>query len=696
MMRRKILCLALSLALLVTALPFALGEADAAGQTRRLRLGSSIYTIEIDASYVYGEMTEEDVAVGQVAYLYSDSLAVDFDIYQFENVDGSETLEAFVNKKAGEKDNVEALVTDGVINGIPAGWFRTAAMYNGVEYQTVAYILGDGDEFVEIVFWLDGEDAEARVQGMMNTLAMENLIPIQLGSSPYWVFCSAGFHEGGMTSEDVAEHQVAYWVNDDAQLDFVVYCFGKAGLPERLADYVAEEAASYESVSQIVPETTVNGIPVGWYRTVEEYEGKEYNTLTCVLDAGQEYVEIVFWPEGLTASSEADAILQSLWMDEIDPQAEAEDAGSEEAGPDTAGPDAETATEATDAQVEGDAESVEKTIEAMIEAMDKTGEETEEGEKEVPAAAEDAAGGGETAVAATAEDAVEAPARDGQPPVEGITTDEAAEGGEPVVESVLEASAEGEEPVVESVLEAPAEDGEPAVESVLEASAEGEEPVVESVLEAPAEDGEPAIESALEAPAEGEKEVAEAGDEATKTIRLGTSAFVLTVPAGFTEGEMTQEDIDDDQVAYYYSKKTPLDFDVYQFSKDGYPNALAEYAAEEVNGYNEVSQLVTDGEVNGIPAAWYRTVEVYQDASFNTLTYILDGGDEYVEIVFWLDGDNADAEADAIVRTLSISAAEDTVTEAVEEEGELIEAGTESAEATPATDAEGNAVDAGE
>ena len=670
MMRRKILCLALILALLVTALPFALGEADAAGQTRRLRLGSSIYTIEIDASYVYGEMTEEDVAVGQVAYLYSDSLAVDFDIYQFENVDGSETLEAFVNKKAGEKDNVEALVTDGVINGIPAGWFRTAAMYNGVEYQTVAYILGDGDEFVEIVFWLDGEDAEARVQGMMNTLAMENLIPIQLGSSPYWVFCSAGFHEGGMTSEDVAEHQVAYWVNDDAQLDFVVYCFGKAGLPERLADYVAEEAASYESVSQIVPETTVNGIPVGWYRTVEEYEGKEYNTLTCVLDAGQEYVEIVFWPEGLTASSEADAILQSLWMDEIDPQAEAEDAGSEEAGSEDTGPDAETATEATDAQVEGDAESVEKTIEAMIEAMDKTGEETEEGEKEVPAAAEDAAGGGETAVEATAEDAVEAPARDGQPLAEDITTDEAAEGGEPVVESVLEASAEGEEPVVESVLEAPAEDGEPAVES------------------------------ALEAPAEGEKEVAEAGDEATKTIRLGTSAFVLTVPAGFTEGEMTQEDIDDDQVAYYYSKKTPLDFDVYQFSKDGYPNALAEYAAEEVNGYNEVSQLVTDGEVNGIPAAWYRTVEVYQDASFNTLTYILDGGDEYVEIVFWLDGENADAEADAIIRTLSISAAEDAVTEAVEEaeaveeEAELIEAGTESAEATPATDAEGNAVDA--
>ena len=621
MMRRKFLCLALSLALLLTAVPFALGEAGASGQIRRLRLGSSIYTIEIDASYVYGEVTEEDVAAGQVAYLYSDSLAVDFDIYQFENIDGSETLEAFVNKKAGEKDNVEALVTDGVINGIPAGWFRTAAMYNGVEYQTVSYFLGDGDAFVGIVFWLDGEDAEARVQGMMNTLAMENLIPIQLGSSPYWVFCSAGFHEGGMTSEDVAEHQVAYWVNDDAKLDFVVYRFSKAGLPERLADYVAEEAASYESVSQIVPETTVNGIPVGWYRTVEEYDGKEYNTLTCVLDAGQDYVEIVFWPEGLTASSEADAILQSLWMDEIDAQTEAEDAGSEEvgseeAGPEAVEPDAETPTEATDAQVEGEAESVEKTIEAMIEAMDKAEEEAEEGGEEAPEAADGAAAGGETAVNATAEDAMEALAQDGQTPAEAVTTNDAAEG---------------------------------------------------------------------------EKAVDEAGDEETKTIRLGTSAFVLTVPAGFTEGEMTQEDIDDDQVAYYYSNETPLDFDVYQFSKDGYPNALAEYAAEEVTGYNEVSQLVTDGEVNGIPAAWYRTVEVYQDTSFNTLTYIMDGGDEYVEIVFWLDGENADAEADAIIRTLSISAAEDAAGEE-----ELTEAGAESAGAAPATDAGGDAVEAGE
>jgi hypothetical protein len=70
---------------------------------------------------------------------------------------------------------------------------------------------------------------------------------------------------------------------------------------------------------------------------------------------------------------------------------------------------------------------------------------------------------------------------------------------------------------------------------------------------------------------------------------------------------------------------------------------------------------VTDGEINGVPAAWYRTVETYQDAEFNTLTYILDGGDEFVEVCFWLDGENADAEAKAIINTLAVEAATESL-----------------------------------
>lgn len=512
MMRRKAFCLTLCLALLLAAFSLAIGEANAPGQTRRLRLGSSMYTIEIDGSYTYGKVTEEDAAGGEVAYLYSEKLAVDFDVYQFPITGDAGTLEDFVAEQANARGNADEVVANDAINGIPVGWFRAVETYNGVDYQTVTYVMDDGEEYVEIVFWLDGEDAGAEAQGMIQTLAREDLIPVRLGSSPYWVFCSASFHEGGMTSEDVAEGQVAYWQSEETLLDFDVYQFSKEGLPERLADYVADEAAGYDGISELAPEATVNDIPVGWYRTVEEYDGQSYNTLTCILDAGTEYVEVVFWLDGLTAGAEADAILKSLWMDEIDePAAEEAEAYAEEA------------------------EAVE----------------------------------GEIAIA-------------------------------------------------------PLPDGE---------TAGGED-----------------------------------ADGVTKTLRLGTSPFTMVVPASFTEGEVTPEESEDDMVAYYYSPETLLDFDIYQFNKDGYPNDLAVYAQEEASGYNSISELTVDGEINGIPAAWYRTVEEYKGTEFNTLTYIMDAGDEYVEVVFWLDGENAGAEADAIIRTLS----EDAGAEAFGEEGALL------------------------
>jgi len=386
---------------------------------------------------------------------------------------GQLPLAEYVAEEAAARGDADGIVTDGEINGIPVGWYHRMETWNGEDYRTVTYVLDDGEGFVEVVFWLDGEDAEAVARGMIDTLAVDNLAPVRLGTSPYYLFCSASFREGGMTSADVAEGQVAYWLSDETLLDFDVYQRSKAGLPERLADYVAMEAAGYHA-DAVETDAQVNGIPVGWYRTVETWEGEDYETLTCVLDAGDDYVVIVFWLDGLTAGAEADAILHSLWRDD----APEEDEGAQDEG---------------------------------------TG----------------------------------------------------------------------------------------------------------------------------------------AAQAATRTLRLGSSPFTLTVPAGFVEGEVTREDIEDDQVAYWYSNDTLLDFDVYQFSKDGYPDALAVFVEDEISGYNEVTDLVTDGEVNGIPAARYRTVEEYQDVAFNTLTYILDGGNEYVEVVFWLDGDAADAEAEAIIGTLN-------------------------------------------
>ena len=137
-----------------------------------------------------------------------------------------------------------------------------------------------------------------------------------------------------------------------------------------------------------------------------------------------------------------------------------------------------------------------------------------------------------------------------------------------------------------------------------------------------------------------------------RVLQLGSSVYTIEIPDSFEEGERTDEDMKDDMVAYLHSPDTLLDFDIYQFSKEGYPEALADFTEQEAGEYN-ASEIVTDGNINGIDAAWYRATENYDGQDYETVTYILDSGDEYVEIVFWMDGDSAQEEADQIMNSLT-------------------------------------------
>ena len=154
-----------------------------------------------------------------------------------------------------------------------------------------------------------------------------------------------------------------------------------------------------------------------------------------------------------------------------------------------------------------------------------------------------------------------------------------------------------------------------------------------------------------------ENEVPEEGDEQntsqTRVLQLGTSVYTIEIPSGYREGELTEEEIRDDMVAYLRSPDTLLDFDVYQFSKEGYPEDLAEYAGQEAAEYESAFDVVTDLDINGIDAASYRAREIYDGQEYETLTYILDGGNEFVEVVFWLDGEEAEIQAQEIIGSLT-------------------------------------------
>ena len=138
----------------------------------------------------------------------------------------------------------------------------------------------------------------------------------------------------------------------------------------------------------------------------------------------------------------------------------------------------------------------------------------------------------------------------------------------------------------------------------------------------------------------------------TKAYQLGTSIYTVRIPDSFVEGERTEAETRDDMVAYMYSPDTLLDFDVYQFAREGYPDTLAAFVEAEAAEY-AATEVVTDGNINGIDIAWYRAEETYEGQAYATLTYALEDGGDYVEIAFWLDGEDAEAEAAAIIGTLS-------------------------------------------
>lgn len=73
--------------------------------------------------------------------------------------------------------------------------------------------------------------------------------------------------------------------------------------------------------------------------------------------------------------------------------------------------------------------------------------------------------------------------------------------------------------------------------------------------------------------------------------------------------------------------------------------------AEEAKEFDNAEVQTT--EINGFAAAYYNAVEESEGTEYNTVTYMIDNGDEFVEIVFWLDGETAEAEVSAILATLS-------------------------------------------
>ena len=132
----------------------------------------------------------------------------------------------------------------------------------------------------------------------------------------------------------------------------------------------------------------------------------------------------------------------------------------------------------------------------------------------------------------------------------------------------------------------------------------------------------------------------------TKPTQLGTSDFSIVLPEGYA---LTEDDFDEDQVAYFYKDDTSVDFDVYQWAK-GDDFTLESEAKYYATQYNTTAEAVTANGING----WkYVSVEDYEGKTYTVVNYMFEDDTNIVEICFWTVDSDAEYKAvDEILGTL--------------------------------------------
>ena len=132
----------------------------------------------------------------------------------------------------------------------------------------------------------------------------------------------------------------------------------------------------------------------------------------------------------------------------------------------------------------------------------------------------------------------------------------------------------------------------------------------------------------------------------TKPTQLGTSDFSIVLPDGYAS---TEDDFDEDQVAYYYKDDNSIDFDVYQWAK-GDDYTLESEANHFATEYGTTAEAVT---VNGIRGYKYVSSEEYEGKTYTVVNYMFEDDTYIVEICFWTVDSDAEYKAvDEIINTL--------------------------------------------
>ena len=137
-----------------------------------------------------------------------------------------------------------------------------------------------------------------------------------------------------------------------------------------------------------------------------------------------------------------------------------------------------------------------------------------------------------------------------------------------------------------------------------------------------------------------------AKNKEVQPTQLGTSAFSIVLPEGYT---LTDDEFDEDQIAYYYKDDNSIDFDVYQWEK-GDQYTLESEAKDFASHYGTVPEPVVINQINGMK---YISEEEYEGTVYTVVNYMFEDDVNIVEICFWtIDNEEEYATVDEILSTL--------------------------------------------
>ena len=273
----------------------------------QLQLGSSNYSVRIPRTYSNGEVTIDEVQANQVAYYFSPDSEMDFDIYQFPRPYPEMGLEEYTKKLAADFNGSEARTQ--MVSGIEVGTYLSRESYDGIEYDVMAALIEDGDDYLEVVFWLDGENAEQEATAILNTLSEVKTFDLHLGTLPFCMSVPEDFSLGDESGQaSFVKGQTWYYYSENSPLDFDVYQWKKEGYT--LEKYAIEEARRYEA--ERLDYKTINRVFVAYYYSYEEYEGVMYPVANYLFEEGNDFMKISFWLDGEIAVRQADRIVSTL------------------------------------------------------------------------------------------------------------------------------------------------------------------------------------------------------------------------------------------------------------------------------------------------------------------------------------------------------------------------------------------------